>query len=197
MKSKSVRKRARTGESGRRGSRASGSPRRLEGADLGPALEFLRLLWAVDHALQTASRRMARRIGVSGPQRVVLRIVGKRPGISPGEVAFLLHLHPSSVTPLVQELTSRRLLIRVRHASDGRRVMLWLTAPGRRIDRRSAGTVEAAVRRVLAEMPSGLIEGGRAVLAALERALDAKTVRGRFRSGRSEPLSPRRPRGAA
>ncbi len=197
MKAVGARARARAGEGARRGSRGSGSGRRLEGAGLGPALEFLRLLWAVDHALQTASRRMARRIGVSGPQRVVLRIVGKRPGISPGELALLLHLHRSSVTPLVQELTSRRLLNRVRHASDGRRVMFWLTARGRRIDRRSAETVEAAVHRVLVEVPARQVEGGRAVLAALERALDAKGVRGRFRSPRRDPVSPRRPRAVA
>ena len=56
--------------------RVEGSPLR---EDLGETVEFLRLVWAVDHALQTTSKRMARSLGVTGPQRLVVRIVGRVP----------------------------------------------------------------------------------------------------------------------
>jgi MarR family transcriptional regulator, organic hydroperoxide resistance regulator len=151
---------------------------------LGSALEFLRLLWAVDHSLQTASRRMARRVGVSGPQRVVLRIVGRRPGISPAGLASLLHLHRSSVTPLIQKLETRGFLRRAPHPSDGRRVLLSLTPRGRRIDRLSTGTVEAAVRRTLARTPAARVAAAESLLASLEEALSAP--------GMKRPRAPRR-----
>ena len=54
---------------------------------LGEPLDFLRTIWALDHQLQTASRRMETVLGVTGPQRFVLRIVHLNPGITPGDVA--------------------------------------------------------------------------------------------------------------
>src|SRR5687767_11074366 len=69
---------------------------------LGDALDFLRTIWALDHQLQTASRRMEQVIGVTGPQRFVLRVLAIRPGITPGEVAKILHVHPSTLTGVLQ-----------------------------------------------------------------------------------------------
>src|SRR5206468_4578402 len=64
---------------------------------LGAVLDFMRLLWAVDHALQSASKRMEATFGVTGPQRLVVRIVGRFPGIAAGRVAQILHVHPSTL----------------------------------------------------------------------------------------------------
>jgi len=54
---------------------------------LGPVLEFLRVLWQVDHALQRRSKRMARELGLTGPQRLVLRLVGRFPGLPAGDMS--------------------------------------------------------------------------------------------------------------
>ena len=43
---------------------------------LGRVLEFMRVLWAVDHALQSTSKWMEVRLGVTGPQRLVIRMIG-------------------------------------------------------------------------------------------------------------------------
>jgi len=145
--------------------------------ELGPALEFLRLLWAVDHALQKASRRMVRRLGVSGPQRFVLRMVGERPGTSPGELAELLHLHRSSVTPLLESLCRRGLLLRRPHPTDGRRAMLWLTPRGSRVDAHRSGTIESAVRGALDGATRERLDAARQLLARLERDLDPSRSR--------------------
>ena len=53
---------------------------------LGAVLDFMRLLWAVDHALQSASKRMESSFGLTGPQRLVVRIVGRFPGIAAGRI---------------------------------------------------------------------------------------------------------------
>lgn len=116
---------------------------------LGPVLEFMRVLWAVNHGLETMSKRMKRRVGVTGRERVVIRLVGTRPGISAGDLARILHVHPSSLTALLGRLVNRRLLLRTVHPEDGRRAVLTLTSRGRDVDRMRTGTIEARVRQAL------------------------------------------------
>ncbi|HEX9243712.1 MAG TPA: MarR family transcriptional regulator [Anaeromyxobacter sp.] len=122
---------------------------------LGPVLEFMRALWALDHAFQSASKRMERRFGVTAPQRIVVRIVGRFPGISAGEVAEILHLHPSTLTGVLKRLQARGVVLRTTDPADGRRALLSLTARGRKIDALRSGTVEATVQRVLSGRGAG------------------------------------------
>jgi len=138
---------------------------------LGPAVEFLRLLWAVDHRLQSASKRMAASLGVTGPQRLVIRIVGRIPGISPGDLAGILHVHPSTLTGVLTRLVSHGLLARRGDLRDRRRMILTLTGKGRAINRSTAGTVEAGVRRMLASMPDADLEASERVLRRLAEDL--------------------------
>src|SRR5512146_1996532 len=65
---------------------------------LGDVLEFMRLIWGISHGLQSTSKRMEAQLGITGPQRLVVRIVGRCPGVSARELAHTLHLHPSTLT---------------------------------------------------------------------------------------------------
>jgi DNA-binding MarR family transcriptional regulator len=117
-----------------------------------PALRFLRTLWRVEHALERASKRMEDTIGISGPQRFALRVNGAVPGLGASELAAILHLHPSTVTGVLQRLAARGLIRRAAHARDGRRMHLHLTRAGARVNRPTAkGTVEQAVRTTLGQ----------------------------------------------
>ena len=138
---------------------------------LGEVLDFLRLVWAVDHSLQRASRRMKSALGVTGPQRLVLRIAGKYPGITAGQIAALLHLHPSTVTDVLERLERGRLVGRREDPRDRRRVLIGLTRRGREIDVRDEGTIEAAVERALRSFSHPEIQAARTVLARLAAAL--------------------------
>jgi MarR family transcriptional regulator, organic hydroperoxide resistance regulator len=140
--------------------------------DLGPVLDFMRALWALDHALQSASKRMEGTVGVTGPQRLVLRIVGRYPGASAGEVSSILHLHPSTLTGVLRRLEARGLLARRRDPRDARRALLELTEEGRRIDELRTGTVEAAVRRTLRRLPPATVRAVRETTEALRTELD-------------------------
>ena len=54
-------------------------------------LIFMRALWHLEHALERASKRMEDTLGITGPQRLALRVVGVVPGIGPTELAEALH----------------------------------------------------------------------------------------------------------
>lgn len=135
--------------------------------DLGPVLDFMRALWALDHALQSASKRMETSLGVTAPQRLVVRIVGRFPGIAAGEVSAILHLHPSTLTGVLRRLERRGLVERTVDPADGRRALLALTARGREVDELRSGTVEAAVRRALRRLPPGTRRAARQAAEAL------------------------------
>lgn len=150
------------------------APEKDDGKDppLGAVLDFLRLLWAVDHALQSASKRMESNFGMTGPQRLVMRIVGRFPGIAAGRVAEILHVHPSTLTGILKRLESRGLLQRRADPRDARRALFMLTPKGRKLDTVRTGIVEQAVRRVLATDPDK-VTAAQEVLLALSEELDA------------------------
>lgn len=132
----------------------------------------MRLIWALDHALQKTSKRMKTLVGVTGPQRLVTRIVARFPGIPAGQVAELLHVHPSTLTGILKRLEERRIIRRRPDPRDRRRACLGITSKGRRIDAAESGTVEAAVNLVLARTPRARLESARKVLMDLAAALD-------------------------
>lgn len=141
-------------------------------AALGEVLSFMRLLWAVTHGLESTSKRMLSELGVTGPQRLVLRIVGQNPEISPGELARVLHMHPSSLTGVLHRLVEARLLHRERDRNDGRRSTLTLSPIGRQVNARRAGTVEAAVQRAMAGQSPEKLRIVEEMLRALAEELD-------------------------
>lgn len=138
---------------------------------LGEVLDFMRLIWAVDHALQKTSKRMKAAIGVTGPQRLVIQIVARFPGITAGQVAQLLHVHPSTLTGIFKRLERQGLVRRRLDPRDRRRAFLGITKKGRRIDVAGARTVEAAVDRVISRAPRVKLESAREVLMDLATSL--------------------------
>ena len=139
---------------------------------LGPVLDFLRALWALDHALQSASKRMETTLGVTGPQRFVIRMIGRFPAISAGKVSELLHVHPSTLTGVLKRLEQRGLVLRRADPADARRALLELTAKGRRVDAIRVGTVEGAARKALGKVPAASMRQARAVAEAITAELD-------------------------
>lgn len=134
---------------------------------LDSTLDFLRLLWSIENYLQSSSKRMATTLGITGPQRLALRVVSQFPGISPKEVADLLRLHPSTITGVLQRLVDKRLLSREPDATDGRRAHLRVKPAAVKFTRGNKHTVEAAVARALRRMPKASVQQAREVLTAI------------------------------
>ncbi len=159
----------------------------------GPVLDFMRLIWALDHGLQSLSKRMLRELGITGPQRVALRVVGRRPGLSAGALATILRLHPSTITGIVKRLEDRGLMTRTWDPRDRRRARLRLTRKGRALDSPRLGTVEAVVEQAIDGAPRSRVRAAERLLAGVSDALLAEAAgRGRngARSRRSRPDAP-------
>lgn len=153
-----------------------------EAPDFGKVLDFMRLIWGVSHGLQSTSKRMEAAYGITGPQRLVVRIVGRWPNVSAGELADTLRLHPSTLTGVLRRLEERGVIERRPVARDRRRVRLRLTPVGRAIDRKYRGTVEDAVGRALAGIDASKIRAASDVLEALNRALESPNANADRRS---------------
>jgi DNA-binding MarR family transcriptional regulator len=137
-------------------------------------LEFIRTMWSVDHELQRVSKRMVGRIGLTAPQRLAVRFIGRHPGVTLGRLADLLHLHAGTVTGIVRRLEALGFVAQTRSADDTRRRHVTLTAAGRQINRRQKGTVEAAVRRTASATTSAEFATAASVLDRLARNLAAE-----------------------
>jgi len=140
---------------------------------LGPGLDFLRELWALDHALQKLSKRMERTIGVSGPQRLALRLVARFPGLPAGRLARLLHLHPSTVSGLVKRLADRGLIVRSSDGPDRRRAPLRVTPAGIELLSLPHPTIESALLSALGRVPPRQVDAALKVMASVSMSLAA------------------------
>lgn len=137
---------------------------------LGPVIDFMRTLWAVDHCLFTATRVQRQKLGITGPQRLVLRIVARNPGISPGVLSAVLHLHPSTVTGLVKRLSKRGLLVRRINSQDARRAALTPTTKGMALGL-DPGPAEELIERALEVLHPSDVAIAETVMRAVARAL--------------------------
>jgi DNA-binding MarR family transcriptional regulator len=140
---------------------------------LGPDLDFLRGLWALDHALQKHSKTMSKTLGVTGPQRLALRVVGRFPGLPLGQLARLLSLHPSTVTGIVRRLSARGLMTRRADGADQRRSLVQITPSGLALLGRPEPTVESIVRAALRGPSEREIRATIKVVAAVTSAFES------------------------
>lgn len=136
------------------------------------SLRFMRVLWQVVHSLDVRSKWMARHLGVTGPQRLVLRVVGRTPDIGASAIATSLEMHPSTLTGILSRLEEKGYLQRVPDPHDRRRAKFRLTPRGIRIDRERIGTVEAAVGRALARSGRDELAYTELVLGRVVQELD-------------------------
>lgn len=157
---------------------------------LGEVLEFMRLLWAVDHGLQSTSKRMEATLGLTGPQRLVIRLVGRFPGITAGRLAHIMHVHPSTLTGVLKRMEKRGVLERKADPLDGRKALFALTEAGRALDIPSPGTVESAVQRAITRMSRTRLVNAQDVLTAIAEELGAGSPSGEPVNGTSSGNEP-------
>jgi len=104
-------------------------------ADLENATSELVLisLRRIIRSIDLHSRSLVKRVGLTGPQLVILQEV-KRSGEAPvGAIAKATSLSQATATGIIERLERRGLLSRRRSSTDRRRVMVSITADGLRL----------------------------------------------------------------
>lgn len=129
-------------------------------------------LWRANHELELLSKQMIRTVGVTGPQRMVLRIVSRKPGISATGICGAARIHASTLTGILERLVRGGFLERARDDEDGRRARFQLTAAGRRIVEQRRGTVESGMMASLGRLSPEERAGVRRWLDAFADALE-------------------------
>lgn len=144
---------------------------------LSPALGFLREIWRLNHAIERLSKKMEASYGITAQQRMIIRLVGKYPGMTAGQLAEQLHLDPGTISAAIRRLEGKGLLSRRPDMRDKRRVALGLTASGRTLDQPATGTVEWVVESLMKKSSSADIEATAGTLGSLVAALEAELER--------------------
>jgi DNA-binding MarR family transcriptional regulator len=152
--------------------------RLAEAADAGDerVLRFMRLIWAIDHELERVSKRMETTLGLTVAQRMTLLLIARHPGMSGGELATLMHMHPGTMSGILKRLEAGRFIQRTGHEGDARRLVLKLTARGQAANRQQRGTFESTVRTLIRSESA-------ADIAATERVLNGLAERLRETAG--------------
>lgn len=154
-------------------------PAHMPSRSLDDVPELLRALWRLNHFVERQSRRMAREIGLTFPQRTLLRLIGRFPGITPGALADYLHLDRGTLSGLLRGLDERGLIERTIDPKDRRRIQTHVTARGAALIRPTEGTIEGAVAAAVGGLPdSTRIEttrGLHALADALAQSAESKS----------------------
>ncbi len=164
-----------------------------EESRLGEPMEFMRAFWEAEHGIQKASKWMRTALGVTEPQRSVVRVIGRSPRVSAGGIAEILHVHPSTLTGILRRLEEKKVLIREEDPVDARRALFSLTKRGREVDQIRSGTSEMAVRAALAKHVARDIEAAKAVLKSLSAEFERLAERPAKGEGASRGKRARRP----
>lgn len=143
------------------------APKEKDEENLGPVLDFMQLLWGLQHGLESRSKRMESDSGVTAPQRMVLRMLGRKPRSTAGHVAKILRVHPSTLTGVLRRLELRGLVKREEDANDRRRALFTLTKAGLEADKDKGATVEGSVKKALRKLNDSQVKAAADVLRTL------------------------------
>jgi DNA-binding MarR family transcriptional regulator len=126
-------------------------------------------LYRASRAMTQAYGPLLRRLGLTYPQYLVLLVLWDEGAAGVSRLGERLQLDSGTLTPLLQRLERRGLLLRERSRADQRRLEVKLTAAGRRLRERACPIPEEMLRR------SGLAPAAavrlRAQMNSLTRAL--------------------------
>ncbi|MFY9941006.1 MAG: MarR family transcriptional regulator [Desulfobacterales bacterium] len=127
-------------------------------------------------AIEMNSKKLVKRVGLTGPQLIILQEIARCGEVTAGEIARAVSVSQATVTGILDRMESRGLLVRQRSESDKRRIMVSITPAGRQ-------TLEDApplMQEAFVERFSSLQEWEQTmILSALQRLvsiMDARAI---------------------
>ena len=95
-------------------------------------------LYSASLAMTKLYKPMLDEMGLTYPQYLTLLVLWERDGVTVSELGERLHLDSGTLTPLLKRLETAELVTRLRDVQDERRVLIRLTAAGRKLKARAA-----------------------------------------------------------
>ena len=93
--------------------------------------QVLIALRKIIQAIDLNSKQLVKRVGLTGPQLIILQYISSAKRISVGEVAKNVSLSQGTVTGILERMEKRNLVRRERGRRDKRRVMVQVTDTGK------------------------------------------------------------------
>jgi DNA-binding MarR family transcriptional regulator len=95
--------------------------------------EVLVTLRRIIRGIDARSKHLTQQTGLTGSQLLLLQALFREGALSAGELAGALHLSQATITSIVDRLEAKTLVRRRRGVVDKRKVLIELTARGRRV----------------------------------------------------------------
>jgi len=112
-------------------------------------------LYSASLAMTKLYKPLLDALGLTYPQYLALLVLWERDGLTVSEIGERLSLDSGTLTPLLKRMEAAGLVSRLRDADDERRVLIQLTAAGRRLKAKAQhlpGCVLQAAQCDLAEV---------------------------------------------
>jgi len=84
-------------------------------------------------AIDMNSKKLVKRVGLTGPQLVILQEISRLGEVTAGEIAQAVSLSQATVTGILERMEKRGLLTRQRSDQDKRRIMVRITKSGKQV----------------------------------------------------------------
>lgn len=127
-------------------------------------------------AIDMNSKKLVKRVGLTGPQLVILQEMARGGEVTPGEIARAVSLSQATVTGILERMEKRGLIARQRSRQDKRCIMVRITGAGHKILEEAPPLMQEA----FVERFSNLQDWEQTmILSALQRLvsiLDAKSI---------------------
>ena len=102
-------------------------------SDLAASDSVMIALRKIIRAIDMNSKKLVKRVGLTGPQLVILREIARRREVTAVQIAQAVSLSQATVTGILERMEKRQLIARQRSDRDKRRIMIRITANGDRI----------------------------------------------------------------
>ena len=138
--------------------------------------EILVALRRITRAIDIHSRYLASTFGLTGPQLVCLRVLGRLGHTTPGELAKQVDLSQATVTGIVDRLAARQLVARNRNENDRRHVTVTITGAGRALLQEAPSALQEKFAQRLATLSEEEAEFLRLSLRKIVRMMDGDDI---------------------
>jgi DNA-binding MarR family transcriptional regulator len=120
---------------------------------LEPEIYFLHLALVVAQRREARVERTVKPLGITVAGFRALRVCNRFGPTTMGELAEYTLTDRTTLTRVVDDLVKAGLIVRTKSAGDRRKVMLELTAAGRRLYQRAAGAVSRDLMELMRDLP--------------------------------------------